>query len=60
MIAKIRKSQVSAEIAKEKGIKGIYIEPQPPTRERFYTGHLSDVGQSVYLTVQTKEKEDID
>lgn len=43
MIAKIRKSQVSIEIAKEKGIKGIYIEPQPPVPSRgdHYTAQLN-------------------
>jgi hypothetical protein len=50
MITKIRKSQVSAEITKEKGIKGIYIEPQPPVPSRgdHYTAQLN------YTAVITK------
>lgn len=55
MIAKIKKSQVSAEIAKEKGIKGIYIEPQPPVPSRgdHYTAQLNYT--AVMTQVETKE-----
>lgn len=53
MIAKIRKNQVSAEIAKEKGIKGIYIEPQHPTRGDHYTEQLNYI--AVMTQVETKE-----
>lgn len=31
-----------------------------PTRGNHYVGALSDVGHSIYMNVETKEKEDID
>lgn len=34
--------------------------PPAPTRGDHYVGALSDVGHSIYMNVETKEKEDID
>lgn len=41
---------------------GAVSPPSPPVPARgdHYTGEISDVGHSIYMTVNTMEKEDID
>ena len=63
MISYLKNTDVNGNIQKKEKIIAVYHNaPTPPTpsHSSYYTGHISDVGHSIHLTVDTREKEDID
>lgn len=63
MISYLKNNDVNGNIRKKEKIIAVYHNaPTPPTpsHSSYYTGHISDVGHSIYTTVHTMEKEDID
>lgn len=66
MISYLKNTDVNGNIQKKEKIIAVYtVAPTPPTpptpsHGNYYTGEISDVGHSIYLTVDTMEKEDID
>lgn len=63
MISYLKNTDVNGNIQKKEKIIAVYtVAPTPPTPSHgnYYTGEISDVGHSIYTTVYTMEKEDID
>lgn len=63
MISYLKNTDVNGNIQKKEKLIAVYhIAPTPPTPSHgnYYTGKISDVGHSIYTTVHTMKKEDID